>query len=101
MDTEIAIQGIDRGGKGKTERDTKRIMRMAGDNDTGMGDTGRSCAYVFVGTAEAFTLAHDENTKREERRVLSDAEGQNGGLQYSSLMPVIPILSGYVRGINP
>ncbi len=47
MDSAIPIPGIDRWGAGKTEGDTEGTMRVAGDNDTGRGDKGRSCAYVF------------------------------------------------------
>ena len=51
---------------------------MAGDNDTGRGDKGRSCACLFVGTAEAFSLARDENTEREEHGVLGEGISLTG-----------------------
>ena len=72
MDTEIPIPGIDRGGKGKTQGDSERTMRVAGDNDTGRCNKGRSCAYVFVCTAETLSLSRNENTQREERRVFGE-----------------------------
>jgi len=78
MDTKIPIPGIDRGGKGKTQGDSEGTMRVAGDNDTGRGNKGRSCAYIFVCTAEAFTLAGNENTQREECRVFGEGISRTG-----------------------
>lgn len=72
MGTEVSVEGFDRRGKRKTQGDSEEAMRMAGDNDTGRGDKGRSCTYVFICTTEAFTLAGDEDTEREERRIFGE-----------------------------
>ena len=78
MDTEIPVQSFDRGDKRKAQGNTERAMRMARDNDIGGSDKGRSCSHVFVGTSETFSVACDEDTEGEERRVFGEGIPRTG-----------------------
>lgn len=78
MGTEVSVQGFDRRGKRKAQGDIERIVRMARDNNIGRSNKGRSCSYISVGTAEAFSISRNEDTEGKECRVFGEGISGTG-----------------------
>ena len=67
--SEIFLSCFGEGDQATAPRDSDGVMRVAGYHGYRRCDMPGSCAYVFIGTAEALSGVRDEDAEGEKRGV--------------------------------